>query len=218
MRQLGEENADKTVWHKKEISDALADLDSFPGGLSSEEAQRRLVQYGPNELKEKTRAHPFMIFLAQFRDFMILVLIAAAIISGFIGEFSDTLAIIVIVLINAVIGFLQEYRAEKAMAALKKMAASYATVLRDGSLSVKSPASGLVPGDIVMLEAGRTVPADLRLIESFRLKVEEAALTGESVPVDKQTKALHDEHLPVGDRTNMAFKGTFATYGRAQDW
>ena len=162
MRPREEENADKTVWHKKEISDALADLDSSAGGLSSEEAQRRLVQYGPNELKEKAKVHPFMIFLAQFRDFMILVLIAAAIISGFIGEFSDTLAIIVIVLINAVIGFLQEYRAEKAMAALKKMAASSAAVLRDGSLSVV-PASGLVPGDIVMLEAGRDRACRLKI-------------------------------------------------------
>ncbi len=127
-----------------------------------------------------------MIFLDQFKDFMILVLIAAAVISGIIGEPSDTMAIMVIVVLNAVIGFIQEFRAEKAMAALKKMAASHAVVLRDHQ-PTQIPASRIVPGDIVLLEAGNVVPADLRLIEGFQLKVEEAALTGESVPVEKQT-------------------------------
>ena len=154
-----------------------------------------------------------MMFLDQFRDFMILVLIAAAIISGIIGEPSDTIAIIVIVILNAVIGFIQEYRAEKAMAALKKMAAPSATVIRNGMPETIS-ASQLVPGDFVMLEAGKIVPADMRLVEAAQLKVEEASLTGESVPVEKHIKELPDEHLPIGDRKNIAYKGTFVTYGR----
>ena len=202
-------------WHLKDISTVIEELGCSIQGLSLTEAEKRLQKYGPNELKEKKKKTPFIMFLDQFKDFMILVLIAAAIVSGIIGEPSDTIAIIVIVVLNAVIGFVQEYRAEKAMAALKSMAAPSATVLRDGS-PVNIPASQLVPGDIVLLEAGNIVPADLRLIESVQLKIEEAALTGESVPVEKHTKPLHDEHLPIGDRKNMAYKGTFVTYGRGK--
>ncbi len=200
-------------WHQKESDEIINELGSSLQGLSSEDARKRLIEYGPNELKEKKKKTPFMMFLDQFKDFMILVLIAAAIVSGIIGELSDTIAIIVIVILNAIIGFVQEYRAEKAMAALKKMAAPSALVMRN-SVSTNIPASELVPGDIVILEAGKVVPADMRLIETAQLRVEEAALTGESVPVEKHTKALHDEHLPLGDRRNMAYKGTFATYGR----
>jgi Ca2+-transporting ATPase len=202
-------------WHQKEINEVIEDLGSSIQGISKEEVQKRLHEYGPNELKEKKKKTPFMMFLDQFKDFMILVLIAAAVISGIIGEPSDTIAIIVIVVLNAIIGFVQEYRAEKAMAALKKMSAPAATVMRDG-MPVTIPASELVPGDIVLLEAGKIVPADLRLIESAQLKIEEAALTGESVPVEKHTEPLHDEHLPLGDRKNMAYKGTFVTYGRGK--
>jgi Ca2+-transporting ATPase len=174
---------------------------------------RRLGEYGFNELKEKKKKTPFMMFLDQFKDFMILVLIAAAIIAGFIGDLSDTIAIVVIVALNAVIGFIQEYRAEKAMAALKKMAAPTTTVIRNGMpATIDGP--DIVPGDVVMLEAGQIVPADMRCIETVQMKVEEAALTGESVPVEKHTKPLHDEMLPLGDRKNMAYKGTFVTYGR----
>ncbi|MDD5450983.1 MAG: cation-translocating P-type ATPase [Desulfovibrionales bacterium] len=200
-------------WHQKKIDEVIEELGSSLKGLSSEEAERRLREYGPNELKEKKRKTPFMMFLDQFKDFMILVLMAAAVISGIIGEPSDTIAIAVIVILNAIIGFVQEYRAEKAMAALKKMAAPTATVMRNGTPE-NIPASRLVPGDLALLEAGKVVPADLRLIEAAQLKVEEAALTGESVPVEKHTKALRDELLPVGDRKNMAYKGTFVTYGR----
>ncbi|MBI4849091.1 MAG: cation-translocating P-type ATPase [Nitrospirae bacterium] len=200
-------------WHQKNITSVIEDLKSSAQGLSSEEAVRRLGEYGPNELKEKKKKTPFMMFLDQFRDFMILVLIAAAVISGFIGELSDTIAIIVIVVLNAVIGFIQEYRAEKAMAALKKMAAPSATVMRNG-VPANIPASQLVPGDVVILEAGKVMPADMRLIEAARLKIEEAALTGESVPAEKNSGELHDEFLPLGDRKNMAYRGTFATYGR----
>ncbi len=202
-------------WHLKDINTVVEELGCSIQGLSLAEAEKRLQKYGLNELKEKKKKTPFIMFLDQFKDFMILVLIAAAVVSGIIGEPSDTIAIMVIVVLNAVIGFVQEYRAEKAMAALKSMAAPFATVLRDGN-PVNIPASQLVPGDIVFLEAGKIVPADLRLIESVQLKIEEAALTGESVPVEKHTEPLHDEHLPLGDRKNMAYKGTFITYGRGK--
>ncbi|MCL5236498.1 MAG: calcium-translocating P-type ATPase, PMCA-type [Nitrospirae bacterium] len=200
-------------WYQKQISKVIEELESSPSGLSNEDARKRLGKYGPNELKEKKKKTPFMMLLDQFRDFMILVLIAAALISGLIGEPSDTLAIVVIVILNAVIGFIQEYRAEKAMAALKKMAAPAATVIRGGMPSTV-PASELVPGDIVVLEAGKIVPADMRLTESAQLKAEEAALTGESVPVEKHTHDLHDRTLPLGDRKNMVYKGTTVSYGR----
>lgn len=200
-------------WHQKSEDGVFEELKTSHQGLSSEEVQKRLEQYGSNELTEKKKKTPFMMFLDQFKDFMILVLIGAAIISGFIGEMSDTIAIIIIIVLNAAIGFMQEYRAEKAMAALKKMAAASATVIREG-LPATLPAAELVPGDIVVLEAGNIVPADLRLTDAVRLKVEEATLTGESVPVEKNTLILHDDHLPLGDRINMAYKGTFVTYGR----
>ncbi|MDP3259883.1 MAG: HAD-IC family P-type ATPase, partial [Thermodesulfovibrionales bacterium] len=200
-------------WHQKKASEIIEVMNSSVSGLSSDEAQRRLAEYGPNELKEKEKRTLFMMFLDQFKDFMILILIGAAIISGIIGEPADTIAIIVIVVLNAVIGFIQEYRAEKAMAALKKMAAQIATVIRDGK-PANIPAVEIVPGDIVLLEAGKVVPADMRLIETAQLKVEEAALTGESIPVEKHIKALHDEMLPLGDRKNMAYKGTIVSYGR----
>ncbi len=200
-------------WHQKTVEDVFEELNSSLKGISSEEAEKRLLEYGPNELKEKKKRTIFMIFLDQFKDFMILILIAAAVISGIVGDPEDTIAIIVIVLLNAVIGFVQEYRAEKALAALKKMAAHTALVLRGGE-HANIPASELVPGDIVLLEAGKVVPADMRLAETVKLKVEEAALTGESVPVEKNTKALHDEHLSMGDRKNMAYKGTAVSYGR----
>ncbi len=200
-------------WHldTQEIVNSLStNLDK---GLTQAEAKSRLDKFGPNQLKEKKKKTPFMMFLDQFKDFMILVLIAAGVVSGIVGEPKDTIAIIIIVVLNAIIGFVQEYRAEKAMAALKMMAAPVATVLRDG-MPANIQASELVPGDIVLLEAGKVVPADMRLIEVAQLKVEEAPLTGESVPVDKQIKTLHDEMIPLGDRKNMAYKGTTVSYGR----
>lgn len=188
-------------------------FDTTPQGLSPEEAAERLRKYGPNELLEKKKRHPLRMFIDQFKDLMIVVLIAAAIISGVIGEPVDTIAIIVIIVLNAVIGFVQEYRAEKAMAALKRMAAHHSIVVRSGAPATIM-AADLVPGDIVMIEAGKVVPADLRLTETAQLKVEEAALTGESIPVEKHTMPLHDETVPLGDRKNMAYKGTIVTYGR----
>ena len=177
------------------------------------EAQKRFAEFGPNELQEKKKKTILLMLLDQFKDFMILVLIGAAIIAGIIGEPADTLVIIAIVIINAIIGFIQEYRAEKAMEALKKMAANAATVLREGNIE-RVAASELVPGDVVMLEAGSLVPADIRLMETAQLKAEEAALTGESVGVEKHTMAINEEQLPLADRKNMVYKGTTISYGR----
>ncbi len=202
-------------WHQNEISDVVDSLGTSLGGLSSQEARRRLDEYGPNELKEKKKRTPLAMFLDQFKDFMIIILIIAAAISGVIGEPTDTIAIAVIVILNAIIGFVQEYRAEKAMAALKKMAAPSTVVIRNGKPSTIQ-ATELVPGDVLLLEAGNVVPADVRLIEAAQLKVEEAALTGESVPVEKQAKTLHEKDLPLGDRCNMAYNGTSVTYGRGK--
>ncbi len=200
-------------WHQKDINEAYQILNTSQEGLSSGESAERLDKYGFNVLKEIKKKTVFMMFLDQFKDFMIMVLIAAAVVSGIIGELVDTIAIVVIVILNAIIGFVQEYRAEKAMKALKAMSAPSALALRDNNF-VNIPASELVPGDIVMLEAGRIVPADMRLTEAARLKIEEAALTGESIPVEKSNESLSEESIPVGDRINMAFKGTTVSYGR----
>jgi len=201
-------------WHLLESWQTVAWLKVDPEqGLKHTEAQERLELHGPNVIREQRARGPLRMFLGQFADFMIMVLILAGIISGVIGEFSDTIAIIVIVALNAVIGFIQEYSAEKAVAALKRLASATAQVLREGQLH-NVPARELVPGDLVMLEAGNVVPADLRLLEVARLKVEEAALTGESQPVEKMDVLIRELESPLGDRTNMAYKGTIATYGR----
>lgn len=195
------------------VKEALAEIKSSQLGLTVEEAMLRLKRFGPNELTENKRKTIVSMVLDQFSDFMILVLMAAAVISGIIGEASDTVAIVVIVLLNAALGFSQEYRAEKAMAALKKMAAAHTTVVRNGGQTAIA-AAALVPGDIVVLEAGNIVPADMRIIEAASLKAEEAALTGESVPVEKHITAISDGTIPLGDRLNMLYKGTIVTYGR----
>ena len=201
-------------WHVHSSSDVAQKLTVDPQmGLSADEVARRLSTYGMNAILEHRGRGPWRMLLDQFTDFMILVLIGAAVISGLIGEPSDAIAIVVIVLLNGMIGFIQEYRAERAVAALKLLAAPSATVLRDGQHTT-IPASQLVPGDVVVLEAGDGVPADVRLVETAQLKIEEAALTGESVPVDKQARPLTERDLPLGDRLNMAYKGTLVTYGR----
>jgi Ca2+-transporting ATPase len=183
-------------------------------GLSAAEAQARLQRDGPNALVEGKRRGPLRIVLAQFRDFMIVVLLVAAVVAGLLGDLVDTGVILAIVLLNAVIGFAQEFRAERAVAALKAMAAPRARVVRGGR-SDEVDARELVVGDLVTLEAGSAVPADLRLLEAPQLAVDESALTGESRAVDKQTAPLEDETPHVGDLTNMAFKGTLVTRGRA---
>ncbi|GAB3550457.1 cation-translocating P-type ATPase [Noviherbaspirillum agri] len=183
-------------------------------GLTQQEAGERLARYGTNTIREKPPRPIWRMFVDQFIDFMIVILIAAAIVSGVIGDVKDTIAIVVIVLLNAVIGFVQEVRAERAMAALKKMAATSATVLRSGERA-SVPAHDLVPGDIVLLEAGNVVPADLRLTQVHQLKVDEALLTGEATTVEKMCTPLAEHNAPLGDRRNLAYKGTTATYGRA---
>ena len=200
-------------WHTQSIPAIFESLATSPQGLSSKTAEEKLQQFGPNELQEGKKRTIAGILLAQFKDVMILILLAAAIIAGIIGDLTDTIVILIIVLLNAVIGFIQEYRAEKSMQALKKMAVTQCRVMRDGNSSSLS-ASLLVPGDVVLLEAGNSVPADLRIIESKNLKIEEAALTGESHAIDKTIEVLEKEDLPLGDKKNMAFKGTFVNYGR----
>ncbi len=200
-------------WYKEEIQLVLDELKTSLSGLSSEDARRRLTEHGYNQLKEKKRKTVPAMLLDQFKDFMIIVLIIASIISGIIGDLIDTLAIIIIVIINAIIGFIQEYRAEKAMEALKKMAAPSATLMRDNTVK-NIPSAEIVPGDIVILEAGNIVPADMRLIDASNLKVDESALTGESVPVEKSASALNEDSLQISERKNMVYKGTIVTYGR----
>ncbi len=215
------------AWHVSTAEEALAALESdIQRGLSAQEAQRRLQLYGPNELQEKPRRTVWQMLLEQFNQFLVLILIAAALLSAAIGwseyarsghsaEFVDAAAIMTIVILNAILGVVQEGRAEEALAALKKMSAPNARVLRGGHV-LTIPARELVPGDIVLLETGNYVPADVRLVGSANLRIEEASLTGESVPVGKQATAHVPPEATLGDRNNMAFMSTLVTYGRGQ--
>ncbi len=199
-------------WHQHTITETAAALESTPQGLTAQQAAERIRRYGPNLLREPQRRSPLRVLGAQFTDVTILVLIGAALVSGLIGELSDTLVILAVVLLNAALGAFQELRAERAMAALRKMAAPLSSVLRDGAPQ-RLPAAELVPGDAVVLEAGDMIPADMRLTEAAGLRVNESALTGESVPIDKTVTPLAGE-VPLADRANMAFKGTTVTAGR----
>ena len=202
-------------WHMLSIAKVYELLGTGSKGLSSETAQEKLLLNGPNELQEGKKKNVLNILLAQFKEVMILILLAAAVISGIIGELTDTIVIFLIVILNAIIGFIQEYRAEKAMLALKQMAVSEAKVLRDGIIHWIT-STEVVPGDIVLLDAGNAVPADIRLTESFNLTMDEAALTGESSTEGKITAAMEIDHLPLGDKKNMAFKGTYVTNGHGR--
>jgi len=184
-------------------------------GLTLDQAQERFGEHGPNELFERPRPGFLRRLLEQFNNFLIILLIVAAVISLALGEMVDALAILAIVVLNAVLGVVQESKAEQALAALKKMSAPTAQVLRDGHQQTIA-ARELVPGDIVLLEAGNYIPADLRLIESVNLKVEEASLTGESLPAEKDAGVVLDDEVPVGDRRNSAFMSTLVTYGRGK--
>ncbi|MBI2934134.1 MAG: calcium-translocating P-type ATPase, SERCA-type [Chloroflexi bacterium] len=203
----------KADWHSLEAAEVLADLHSSKSGLTREESERRLQEYGANELISKKKISPLAIFFEQFKDFLILILLAATVISLIIGETLDAIVIMVIVVFAAGVGFVQEFRAEKAIEALKKMAAPTARVLRGGG-EEEIPAREVVPGDVVVLKAGDRIPADSRILEVFSLKVEEAALTGESVAVEKTASAIEGEMLPLGDRRDMVYMGTTAVYGR----
>jgi len=201
-------------WYKLSTDEVLQSLASCREGLTAEEAAERLARYGGNELKEKKKRTSLMMFLGQFNDFLIIVLIAAAAMAGLAGSPKDAIVILTVVVLNAVIGFIQEHKAEKAMAALKKMAAPSATVIRSG-MPLQIGAALLVPGDIVLLDAGRVVPADMRLLEAAQLQIEEAALTGESIAVEKHVEAiLQESTLPLGDRKNMTYNGTIVVGGR----
>jgi len=205
-----------TPWHGVDRDDVGTLLETDADrGLSSPDAAARLAQSGPNVLQESGRRHPLVMLAAQFTDVMILVLIAAAVIAGLVGDPIDSIAIVVIVCLNGAMGFAQEFRAERAVAALKQMASPSARVIREGQAETVDAAQ-LVPGDLVELEAGNIVPADLRLTEVFSLKVDESTLTGESQAVDKQVARLEQADLALGDRVNQAFKGTNVTYGRAR--
>ncbi len=200
-------------FHKLSIPEIFELLGANQKGLTSSAAEEKLLQTGPNVLDEGEKKSIAGMLLSQFKDVMILILLAAAIVAGIVGDLTDTIVILVIVLLNAFLGFFQEYRAEKAMQALKQLSVTLARVMRDGIITLLSAAK-LVPGDIVLLEAGNAVPADLRIIESKNLKIEEAALTGESIAVDKIIDSLEADDMPIGDKKNLAFKGTFVTYGR----
>jgi Ca2+-transporting ATPase len=203
------------VWHTLSTVDAARLLRVDPRvGLSASETARRADVHGPNLIPAPIGRGPWRMLVEQFTDVMIVVLIVAAIIAGMLGETADTAAIVVIVLLNGGIGFAQEYRAQRAVAALKVLAAPVATVRRDGQVATL-PAAQLVPGDVVLLEAGNIVPADLRLADAAQLRLDESALTGESVPVEKSSAPCADSELALGDRRNVTFKGTMVVHGRA---
>lgn len=202
------------MWYKKSKNEILQELDvDEKNGLSSTEALRRLEKYGKNKLETKKKKTLFKQFLSQLKDVMIYILIIAAIISAFLGEISDALIILLVIIINAVIGVIQESKAEKALDALKELSTPKALVKRDGSLK-EILSEDIVPGDIVTIDAGRYIPGDLRLIDTANLKIEESAFTGESVPSEKDASFLPYKEIPIGDQNNMAFMSTLATYGR----
>jgi len=204
------------TWHSLSAEETLQRLETPPeNGLSTAEAERRLIEYGPNQLVEKPRRTFLQLVLEQLKSFVILLLIAAAILSAVLGEYIDAGAILAIVLLNTVLGVVQESRAEEALAALKRMAAPECHVLRDGK-RVTLPATQLVPGDIVFLEAGYYVPADVRLIEAVNLRIDEAPLTGESVAVQKNAALKLEPEAALGDRKNTAYMGTVVSYGRGK--
>ncbi|MEE8823516.1 calcium-transporting ATPase 1 [Lentilactobacillus sunkii] len=205
---------EKKMFYQRTVDDVMSQMKSHPTGLSDQEVNDRRQQFGANKLTSKRRTTLIEKFIAQFKDLMIIILIVAALIAGFAGETVDAIIILAVVILNAVFGVFQESKAENAIDSLKEMSAPMATVLRNNqSKSVKS--EEIVPGDIVLLEAGDVVPADIRLTEANSLKIEEAALTGESVPVDKQVDPIIEHDLPLGDRKNLGFMNSNVTSGRA---
>jgi len=206
-----------TAWHNQSIDAVASQLKThIQQGLSRDEAARRLAEYGPNELQASKRISPWEILIEQFKNVLVIILLIAAVLSVFLGEgLVEPIVIGIIVLFAVLLGFIQEYRAERAIEALRQMAAPTATVLRDGQ-ELEVPAREVMPGDLIVLRAGDKVPADARLVEAINLQIEEAALTGESVPVEKTTAPLAGADLAIGDRKNMAYAGTAVTYGRGR--
>ena len=209
------EKMNEQEWHALNAEAVLKHLEVQNEGLSSEEVEERLQHYGPNQLKEASRPGFLALLWAQLNNFVVILLIVASVISALLGDYVEAAAIMAIVVLNSVLGIVQEQRAEQALAALKKLAAPDAQVLRDGVRS-SVPAYNLVPGDIVFLEAGNFIPADLRLLEAVNLRVEEASLTGESLPVQKNAATVLEKNVPLGDRKNTAFMGTLVNYGRGR--
>lgn len=198
------------------IDDVVESLDSnIENGLTSKKVSDKLITYGPNELEEKKKVSFLSKVIAQFSDFLVLILIGAALVSFIVGQKKDALVILSIVVINAILGIYQEGKASKSLEALQKMSSSHAKVFRNGVLTI-IPARDLVPGDLVNLDAGDIIPADIRLISSSNLKVEESSLTGESIPVEKDYRLILEDNISLGDRINMAYMGTIVTYGRGQ--
>ena len=206
-----------TKWWQIDIPEIEKSLNTnLSAGLSSNEAKNRLAKYGANQLKEKKGCSPLSIFLEQFRDFIVWILIGAALVSGFLKEWVDAFAIIAIVILNAILGFIQEYRAEKSLAALKKLASPISKVIRDGQHN-NIASRELVPGDLIELEAGDNIPADSRIIwRTSNFSVQEASLTGESTPVMKTSFALEEKDIPLADRANMLYLGTTVASGKTK--
>ena len=209
------------MWYTKELNRVFKELNTRKGGLTEEEASKRLEKYGANNLKEKKKESLFIKFIKQFNDFMIIVLIIAAIISAIVaktngsGDYIDSIIIIAIVIFNAIMGLIQEEKAEKSLEALKKMSAPNAKVRRNGKIQ-EIEASQVVPGDVVILEAGNYVPADCRLIDSYNLQIEESSLTGETLPTSKQADVILNANTAIGDLKNMAFATTIVVNGHAE--
>ena len=203
------------AWHTLPAEAVFDRLSSSPGGLSASEAAERLARYGPNELQAARRVSAWSLLLEQFKNVLILILLVATALSAFLGQGVEAIAIAVIVLFAVILGFVQEYRAERAIEALQEMAAPDATVIRDGA-EHEVPARELVPGDVVLVGAGDRIPADARLLEAANLKVDEAPLTGESIPVAKRAETLEQPDLAPADRVNLVYAGTAATYGRGR--
>ena len=199
-------------WHNKTAEETLSALKTTPSGLNESDVKQRLADVGFNKLPEPKRKNVFLRFLSHFHNILIYVLLGASVITASLGHIVDTFVIIAVVIINAIIGFLQEGKAEKAMDAIRHMLALRAAVIRDGKRQTIM-GEQLVPGDIVLLEAGDKVPADLRLLESHGLQIQESILTGESVAVEKQTASV-DDQAALGDRVCMGFSGTTVTYGQ----
>jgi Ca2+-transporting ATPase len=206
---------DQVLWHTLSTADALQRLESSPEGLSQDEAARRLARFGPNVLREEKGVSAWEIFLGQFKNFLILLLLVATVISLLLGETLDAIVIFAIVIASALLGFYQEHRAERALQALRAMTSPTASVLRSGE-ELLIPSADVVPGDIVLLTAGDRIPADAHLLMAANVRVDEASLTGESTAVEKDAGAVLPPDTAVGDQRNMMFAGTVQTYGRAR--
>ena len=202
---------EKPIWQKNRM-ELFRDYSSSEAGLTDAEAKKRLEQYGPNELQEGKRKSVLRIFLEQFADFTVIILIIAAIISGITGSLESTIVIVAVITMNAILGTVQTVRASASLDSLRQMSAPTAKVLRDGQV-LQIPGREVTVGDVVLLEAGDSVCADGRLLECASLKTAESALTGESLPVDKELEPISGD-VPLGDRKNMVFSGCFVTYGR----